>query len=166
MAGLANYDCDGVLTIGGISMNRPAWGIVPDENGNGGLLQLLTTVDIRGDDRIVPGVAGVIPYRRRITRSRYVFRLVVTGDVDETGAENADSVLGLVDNLDYLWDNVIEPPSASNSLLAASWTPPGSSARTADIHVVRCDQNQYSHREDSSIWIGSLTISVPEGRFS
>lgn len=166
MAGLSNYDCEGTLTIGGISMNRPAWCIQANENGNNGLFQFLTLAEIRGQNRILPGATGVLPFRRRVTETRYALRLLVTGDVDETGAVNADPIAGLVDNLDYLWTNVIDPPSTGNSLLAASWTPPGSAARTADIQVERCEPSGYNFDDTGSLWVGLMTIIVPEGRFS
>jgi hypothetical protein len=168
MPGLANYDCEGVLTLGGVSMNRPAWMISADQNGNGGLFQILTNVDVRGQDRLLPGAAGVIPYRRRVTASSLTFRLVVTGDVDETGAENADATAGLVDNLEYLWDNVVVPVASSTGTRAAVWTPPNSSARTANVHVVRMNPVQYAFQQNASnsIWVGTLEISVPTGRFA
>src|SRR5690606_28639964 len=99
---------------------------------------------------------GVIPHRRRITVTRHSLRLVVTGDVDENGAPNADSKSGLVENLDYLWDNVITPPTTGNSLRAASWVGPDAATRTANIHVVRCDQTRYALGGRSAIWEGLL----------
>ena len=164
MAGLSNYDCEGVLSLNSVSMNRPAWAVVGDDRGAGGLFQLLTTVDIRGNDRTIPGSAGVIPFRRRTTVSRYSFRLIVTGEVDSTGAVNADPVLGLVNNLEYLWDNVIDPPNTTTGTVAASWTPPGAAARTANVHVVRCEVSNYG-LADKTLWEGRLVISNPSGRF-
>ena len=164
MAGLTNVDCEGTLTIAGISMNRAAWAILGDDRGNGGLFQLLTTVAVRGENRIIPGAAGVIPFRRRTTVTPYSFRLVVTGEVNSAGTVNADPVLGLVNNLEYLWDNVIDPPNTTTGTVAAVWTPPGATARNADIHVVRCEPVEYG-LAGNTLWVGRLQIESPSGRF-
>lgn len=167
MPGLTDYDCEGTLTIDGISMNRPAWGIIPDENGNGGLLQVITTVDVRGEDRVLPGASGVIPYRRRRTATRYTFRLIVTGDVDENGNPNADAKMGLIDNLLYLRDNVVDPLTTGDGTVPAIWTLPDASTLEADVHVMRCEQNLYGYdpNDVQAYWIGSLLISSPSGWF-
>lgn len=165
MAGLSNYDCEGTLTIGGISLNRPAWAVLGDDRGNGGLLQLLTTVDLRGDDRTIPGATGVLPFRRRQTVTRYSFRFLVTGDVDETGAVNVNAKNGLVDNLDYLWTNVLTPPATSTGTRAAVWTKPDATTVSSNVHVIRCEPTTYA-MGTSSIWEGRLVISSPSGRFA
>jgi len=165
MAGLSNYDCEGTLTIGGVSLNRPAWAVAGDDRGNGGLFQLLTTVDLRGDDRIIPGAAGVVPFRRRQTVTRYSFRFLVTGAVDETGAVNADPIDGLADNLDYLWTNVLTPPATTTGTRTAVWTKPDASTVSAEVHVIRCEPTSYALGTDS-IWEGRLVLSSPSGRFS
>ena len=99
MAGLNGYDCEGTLTIGGISMNRLAWGVFGDESGTGGLVPLWVQTEQRGQDRVLPGAAGVIAYRRRETVTRHDLRILVVGDVDSAGAPVADHAEGLAANL-------------------------------------------------------------------
>lgn len=166
MAGLLDYDCEGTLTIDGISMNRPAWAIIGDDRGGGGLLQLLTTVDLRGDDKVIPGAAGVLPFRRRTTATRYSFRLLVTGEVNQSGAANANPITGLTNNLKYLWTNVIDPPSTATGTVSAVWTLPDATTLSSSVHVVRCEPTSYAFNDEQSIWEGRLVISSPGGKFT
>ena len=166
MAGLNDYDCEGTLVIGGISMNRPAWAVMGDEFGENGLLPLWTTAEQRGSDRIIPGLSGAVPYVRRVTVTRHDLRLVVVGDVDENGAATSDDYEGLLSNLDYIKSNVVDPTGATDGTRAASVTFPGQSARTADIHVLGLQPLQYHTASPGSIFIGTLQISIPAGEFT
>lgn len=165
MAGLSDFACDGTLTIGGISMNRSAWMIGADEKGEGGLFQLLTGVQQRGEDRLIPAAAGVIPFRRRITRTSHELRLVIVGDVDEAGAATADHTAGLDSNIAYLLTNVVTPPATDAGTRAATYVTSGGRSLTADIHVVGMTQKEYALGLNA-VWIGTLNISVPAGAFT
>jgi hypothetical protein len=79
---LNSYDCEGTLTVGGISLNTPAWAVQGDEDGALGLLALWVVTEQRGQDRLLPSVAGVIPYKRRETATRHDLRMLIVGDVD------------------------------------------------------------------------------------
>lgn len=165
MPGLSDYDCEGSLVIGSISMNRPAWGVFGDDDGDGTLWSLLTNVEQRGEDRILPTVPGVIAYRRRNTVTAHELGLTVVGDVDETGAANADHTLGLFDNLDYIMSNVVAPVASATGTRAATWTPPGSSSLSANIHVLGLRMERQALGLNA-IWEGRLLISIPGGTFS
>lgn len=161
-------DSEGTLVIDGISMNpaNGAWGVIGDERGQGGLLQLSVEFDIRGEDRILPSVTGVIAYQRRMTVTKKELRLLVVGDVDGvTGLPVSDSRVGLQDNLDYLRANVWEPVDTSTGTRSATLTLLDSSVRTAEIHVLGVKTQTYLLQECGSIYIGTLQISIPEGRF-
>lgn len=169
MAGLYDYDCDGTLVIGGVSMNCPAWMVGADETGDGGLLSLITTTSQRGSDRILPGAAGVIAYPRRKTVTEHEFRIVVIGEVDRFGALAVDHNAQLVANLQYIVANVVDPVGTGDGTRAATYTPPGSAPLTADIHVVGLVQTSYAlavATGDKAIWEGRLLISIPEGSFT
>lgn len=165
MAGINNFDCEGTLTIGGISMNRLAWSVLGDEFGNGGLVPLWVTTEQRGSDRIVPGAAGVIPYRRRETATTHSLRLLVVGDVNQNGVPNADARIGLAANLDYLESNVIQPTNTGDGTRAATLTVFGQTARSANIHVLGLIAREYRLGVQQSLFVGTLEISVPSGRF-
>lgn len=165
MAGLTDYDCEGTLTIGSVSMNRPAWAIQGSENGEGGLLNLITTVEQRGEDRILPNALGVIPYRRRVTKTEHNLRLVVVGEVDQAGAPVADHTQGLAANLSYIYANVVAPTGTTDGTRSATLAIPGLASRTAAIHVVKLVPREY-YLGEHAVFVGTLTISIPSGRFT
>jgi len=165
MAGLSNYDCEGVLTIGGISMNRPAWAVVGDEQGAGGLLPMWFQTEQRGQDRLLPGATGVIAYKRRETVTRHDLRILVVGDVDQAGAAVVNAAEGLAANLAYLESNVVQPTNLTDGTRAATLTVPGLAQRSANIHVLGLVTQTYRLNSTGSLFIGTLQISIPSGRF-
>lgn len=165
MAGLNSFDCEGVLTIGGISMNRAAWAVVGDDQGAGGLLPLWFQTEQRGQDRLLPGTAGVIAYRRRETVTRHDLRILVVGDVDQAGAPVVDRAAGLAANLVYLESNVIQPTNLTDGTRAATLTIPGQTQRSANIHVLGLVTQSYRLSTTNSLFEGTLQISIPSGRF-
>lgn len=165
---LVGYESEGNLTIDSIDMNRPAWAVIGDERGVGGLIQLWADFDVRGEDRLLPGVTGVIAYPRRMTAKRFDLRLIVVGDVDSAGAATADSLDGLQANLEYIRSNVLAPVVSQTGTRAAVLTMPSGATRTADIHVLGVITQSYGFTTGCSgaIWIGTMQISIPEGRFA
>jgi hypothetical protein len=160
---------EGTMVIDSISMNptNGAWGIVGDERGQGGYVPLWAGFDVRGDDRVLPSVTGVIAYQRRRTVTRHDLRLIVVGDIiGQTSALETDSRVGLEENMEYLRENVIEPVDTSTGTRSASLTMPSGNTRTAEIHVLSVTTQTYLLRECGSIWIATLHISIPSGRFA
>src|ERR1043165_5436525 len=95
--------CQGALTIAGVSMHTPAWIVVV-------LTPLWVKVDTRGGpNRAIPGIAGRVSYPRRKDETAHSLPFVVHGEVDRTGAVQANPWVGLQTNLDYLYANVIAP---------------------------------------------------------
>jgi len=163
---LSNYADEGSMTIDGLSMNRPAWAIIGDERGVGGYVQLWADFDIRGDDRILPSATGVIAYPRRMTVKRMDFRLIVVGDVDQAGTPVADSVIGLQNNIEYIRANFLAPVASRDGLRDAVLTMPSGGTRSASIHALGVVTQSYGLTECGSIWVGTLQISIPSGRFA
>lgn len=173
MPALHDYAPEGVLTINSIVMNCPAWSVCGDERGRNGLLQLVTAFRKRGENRLLPGVGGEIAYPKRRAPIELDFGLTVTGDVDALGAANSDSAEGLVENLQAIYDGIVEPVSgedADSGTVAVTYVGLGVSLG-GDVHVTAMEQDEYalgrkngvSHQ---SLWIGFLTLSLPAGRFS
>lgn len=109
-------------------MQRAAWHV--------SLTPLLATPDARGSDRLLPGVAGVIPYRRRSTVTRYSLPFIVIGTYDRLGNMNADPEAGLDANIAWLNANLLLPTGAGDGTRVAVFTPRGLAAITADVHVL------------------------------
>lgn len=166
MAGLANFDCDGTLTVGGILMNRAAFMVGADENGNGGLSEFLTLADQRGEDRILPGAGGVIANRRRVTVTRLTVRLVVVGEILHTGSIPADAKIGLMTNLKYIYDNIVVPTGLTDGTRAVTLVLPGPFTGTGAAHITRMDRTSQTLGVDKAHWEGQLGISIPVGRFT
>jgi hypothetical protein len=165
---LVNNAAEGTLTIDGVDMNigNGAWGIIGDEKGTGGYVQLWADFDVRGDDRILPSVTGVIAYQRRRTVTRHDFRLIVVGDViGSTSAPETDTRVGLEENIEYLRENVIDPVDTATGTRSAVLDMPSGNQRAADIHVLGVTTQTYKLSECGSIWIATMHISIPSGRF-
>lgn len=163
---LVNYDNEGSMTIDGFSMNRPAFAIIGDERGVGGYVQLWADFDVRGQDRLLPGATGVIAYPRRMTVRRMDFRLIVVGDVNQAGGSVSDSREGLEANLKYIRANLLAPVATTTGTRTAILTLPSGATRTAEIHVLGVVTQSYGLSECGAIWVGTLQISIPFGRFA
>lgn len=166
---LVHNASEGTMTIDTVSMNpaNGAWGIIGDEQGKGGYVQLWAGFDVRGQDRILPSVTGYIAYQRRRTVTAFNLRLIVVGDViGETGAPELDTRVGLEENIEYLRENVIDPVATQTGTRSATLTMPSGNTREAEIHVLDVTTQQYKLSECGSIWIANLRISIPSGRFA
>lgn len=166
---LQNTTNDGTLTISGISMNpaNGAWGVFGDRRGEGGLVKLWADFDVRGGDRLLPGVTGVIAYPRRMTVTRKDLSLWIVGDViGQTGVAAPDSKVGLATNVEYIRANILAPVVSSTGTRAASITVPGFPDRTADIHVLGMVTQEYMMLECGAALRATLQISIPGGRFA
>lgn len=157
---MINYGCMGTLTIGSTSMNCPAWDLSD-------LSPLWIDNQQRGQDRLLPGVAGVIPYRRRLTVSEHVLEMVIVGDTTPGGAAIADAWEGLQANVEILRANVVDPTNVGDGTRAATLTMPNGTTRTANIHVLGMRVAKIEGAEGAySMMNGALTISIPTGRFA
>ena len=161
MPGLLNYGCLGTLTIGGVSMNRPAWDLVD-------VSPLWLTGDVRGEDRILPGLTGVRSFKRRRTVTSHTLRLLVCGTVDRLGAVNADPLVGLYANLVYLRANVADPTGTGDGTRAAVLTKPGGGTLTGPVTVEGITEGQIAKGtnmagEDEYVMRCTLRLTVPAG---
>ena len=158
--GLNGYGCTGNLTIGGIDLNCPAWDITD-------LTPLWAEFDVRGDDRLLPGVAGVIPYRRRLDVTTHALAMLISGDVDRFGAVNANAWIGLEQNVAYLRANVVNPTNVGNGTRAAVLTMPSGATRNADVHALGLRvSSAVGARSEHALIKAVLQISIPAGVFA
>jgi hypothetical protein len=158
-----------VLTINSVVLNTPAWSVGGDETGEGSLLQLWGLMaERRGEDREIPGAAGVIAYPRIVTVTPYVLRAIIIGDVNSSGVANADDRVGLQSNL-ATWKTLIDTSSSGDGTVTASLTRFTGSPLTAPVHVLGLDPLEISYSPDgkSGSWfVGELRLSIPSGRLS
>lgn len=157
---IANYGCTGILTINSIALNCPAWDIAD-------LTPLWIEASQRGQDRLLPGVAGVIPYRRRLTVTEHVLEIVIVGDSTSTGTPVADAWDGLQANVEALRAGVVDPTNTGDGTRSATLLMPNGATRTASIHVLGMRVARVEGADGVfSVLNGALTISIPTGRFA
>lgn len=142
------------LTIGGVSLTTPAWWC-------GDLAPLVDGPDLRGEDVLLPGVAGVIPLPRRITVSKRSVQMFITGDYDRLGVAQTNPRIGLQVNCQYLIDNLLLPAGGNGTRLAVL-TMANGSTRSAYVHVLSpLELGAAGHRGRR----GVLNLSIPSGYF-
>ena len=145
----------GDLTIGGVSMNTPAWKVL-------NLAVLWQPAAQRGQDRLVPSATGVRKFQRRATVTEHDLELLIVGSHTRTGSTNADLFEGLQVNVDYLISNVVNPTGATDGTRSAVLTMPDGTTRTEPVHVTGMQFGETS--QDGAYLKAVLSISVPSGR--
>ena len=162
MPGFNFSTVEGNLTLNGVPMKTPAW-TCPD------LTILWLPPTVRGQDRLVPGSAGVLPFPRRKTVTEYALDFRVSGMVDmygvpATGSGNGPEEFAMLEsNLTYLRQNVFDTDASPNpdGTVLGVLTMPSGAVRTAYVHVLGFTVNvRVSH-----ILQGTLDISIPAGGF-
>jgi hypothetical protein len=158
MAGLTWSTAAGDLTIGGVAMNCAGWKLLGDS-----LARLWMPADQRGDDRLIPGAAGVLAQRRRNTVTTVSLEMLISGLADRTGtAATGTYVAQLYQNIVYLRDNVVAPTGATDGTRSAVLTVPGGSTLTEPVHVVGLKLGDGS--TDGRWQKAVLELSIPSGR--
>jgi hypothetical protein len=155
MPSLTYNSAAGNLTIDGVAMMCPAWIVL-------NLHELWQPANQRGDDRLIPGANGVLALKRRPTVTQRSLNMLISGSVDRTGSANANKLIGLQTNLDYLRANVVDPTGVTDGTRSAVLTMPDGSTRTEPVHVTGLDFGDV--REDGDWLRAVLTISIPTGR--
>jgi hypothetical protein len=162
MAGFNFSTVEGNLTLNGVPMKTRAW-TCPD------LTPLWLPPAVRGTDRLIPGAAGVLPFRRRKTVTQYALDFRISGISDMDGVMVAGTGNGpeefeqLEFNLHYLRQNVIDPRIVPNAdgTVPGVLTMPSGDIRTANVHVLGFTVNaRVAH-----VLQGVLDISIPAGGF-
>lgn len=114
--------------------------------------------DKRGSDRLVPGVAGVVPYRRRPTVSVRELQGYVHGFKDYNGGVFADVRVGLEANVAFLQDNIEADPGGDGTRVATLHLPSGAT-KSADVHVLALRLSAFGPTSARAV----LVLSIPTG---
>ena len=117
------------LEIGGVPLATPAWVIVD-------LTPMWEGSEVRGRDRLLPGVAGVKARKRRATVTPKSLHMLIFGERDQDNGVYADPRAGLWTNIAYLRTNVVDPYSTGNGTRTAILHAPGAVTRTGAVHVI------------------------------
>lgn len=128
-AALPSSTCYGTLSLNGIAMQRAAWWV--------DLTPLYRGPDVRGSDRLLPGVTGVKAYPRRRTVTRHSLRLLISGQYDAAGAATAlDPEEQLEAHVAWLNANLLHLTDVGDGTVPAVWTKLSGATITADVHVM------------------------------
>lgn len=141
------------LEINSVPLATPAWRIKD--------LSRLYGLEVRGDDRILPGADGARPFRRRVTVRTVGLPLLVEGRFTHEGASNSNIWDGLDDNIDHLMTNVVTPATSTAGTRTAVWHRANGNIN-ADVHVEGFEPQGWGQG-----WVlFLLEISIPAGRFA
>lgn len=147
---------DEYLEISTVPLATPAWRILD-------LSPLWDGPQVRGDDLLIPGTAGVLTQPRRATVTRKVLPIAIFGEQDWEGNVYADPFTGVRTNLDYLYTNVFAPVGTGDGTRAATHHLKSGATRTANIIVLSPLDVRPAGKHSL---IGRLDILIPDGRFT
>lgn len=147
---------DEYLVVNGITLCIRAFQITS-------LAALLDDAPLRGDDRIVPGATGVLPYKRRRTVSVRTLPLFVDGAWDRLDAAVANPRNGLIANLEWLKANLGIALASGDGTVTAVWHRPDGSTKTAAVHVLGLIGVQ---KTSPATAMTTLDLSIPAGVFA
>jgi hypothetical protein len=143
------------LTISDVPLSTPAW-----EHTN--LYYLLNVGAVRGENVVMPGAIGRRAVRRRTDEANVTIDLAVFGEHDWEGNPHADAIAGLIDNIEYLRENLVDPPAATpSSLRPAVLTHPGGTL-SASVQVLGFE---ITEAISPSTVNASFDIAIIGGRF-
>lgn len=142
------------LEIDAVPLSTPAW-----EHTN--LYVALNMGSGRGENVVMPGAVGRRAVRRRTDEATVTLELAIFGDKDPSGANHPNPIVGLVDNIEYLQDHLVDPPAAANSLRPAVIHHPAGTL-TANVQILGFEiGDAYS----PGCVTASLDMTVIGGRF-
>ena len=131
----------------------------------------------RGQDRIIPGLDGVVPFRRRLTAADLSLPFIIVGSITYDGggtaATLADARAYLHVNIAYAFDQLIPNPATADGQRLMSVDSPGFGlTRTNYVHVMGMDLGDMADGYDAktgapeAACLGTLHISMAGGRFA
>lgn len=142
------------LEVNGVDLATHAW-LITD-------LSDLLNDRVRGSDRVIPGVDGVRPFRRRRHVRVCTFPLMIWGQFAEDGVEQADPVQGVIDHMLYLSTNLGIARSVGDGTVPAIWHLPDGGTLEADVHVLGL---LGTTDVAPGVLKTTLDLSIPAGRF-
>lgn len=139
-------------------MDTPAWYVTD-------LTELWMPPAQRGSNVIIPHASGTRAYRRRITETEVALPMVISGAVDQDGMAWPNVLEGLRLNIEWLGENVVDPPLDGSATRAATLTSPdGLTTLTADVQVLALERGALHIGE--LVTQAVLHILIPAGRFA
>lgn len=144
------------LTIDGQSFDiEGAW------KHNRSLRRLRSTIRTRGENRMVPGTAGVIANPVRLDQTIVDLELMVMGQNDGAGTPHVSMLQGLDLNLDYLEDWVRSHADGTTATWAATLVTTGGTF-TSDVQIL----NWQIAQENAVQVVVGYDLRIPSGTWT
>jgi hypothetical protein len=145
------------LEIDGVPLSTPAWEHLD-------IQALYSAPQTRGENRVMPGAAGVRALPWRPDQTMRTITLAIFGDMSWDGSTNPDPVAGLWANVAHLQAFIIANPGNADSTRTATIKRSGVADLTATIQVrgFEVDSESYSPAAISA----SMDIALVSGRFA
>lgn len=124
---------------------------------NRSLRRVLSTIETRGDSRIVPTVDGRTPYLLRRDEAVIDLELMVFGLNDQASTPYADVIEGLHANLAYLTDFVVT--GLANVTLGAVLELTDGTTYESEVQIL----NWHIMKDDGTKAVVSYDLRVPSG---
>lgn len=142
------------LTIAGVPMSTPGWRIqnLPD---------LVRGPDFRGDDVLVPLLAGRRPKRRRADVTKLTIQMEIWGDFDREGNAYTNAIVGAITNVNYLRANCFDPVDTGDGTRACKIVLPDATDLDAPAHCGPLIVNMISPGR----YRATADLSLPGGSF-
>lgn len=138
------------VEVSSVPLATPAWRVV-------NVSELWQGPEVRGDDRLVPLVDGVVPYPRRPDVTVRTLRVHIFGDYDHEGNAHTDGRAGLWANIAYLRDNVADPVTSGDGTRPIVVHLPDGDTLEGDAHVGPLEWSV-----QSPVWaLATLDVSLP-----
>lgn len=118
---------------------------------------------VRGDDLVMPTAIGQRPYPRRIDRSVVALSMLVIGQYDEDGAEQADPFATMFEHRDYLRANLGLGLESGDGTVPATFYRGSLDPLEGDVTVLAMAEWQVLGRGDATF---RLDLSIPDGELA
>lgn len=126
----------------------------------GSLWILVGSGDVRGADRVIPGLSGVRAFKRRSTVTEISLPLAVYGARDHAGDPADGTTAQAAANVGWLIDAFVHPDTTDGTVTATVTV--GGMSLSGAVHVtgIACAAGGPG-------WVtGTLNLSIPAGRLS
>lgn len=151
---MATASRDEYLTIGSVIIGTTACWCVN--------MNVLYNERHRGDDRVLPGTAGVSGNPRILDAVVHSLELIIDGRTDSDGVSNANAHTGLRANIAEI-KTITTPVTTGDGTRTVTWTRPGSANVSASCHVGPLEIGDWISK---SAVRATLDIQVDAGQFS
>lgn len=124
-------------------------------------LYVLYNEERRGEDRLIPGTAGVVANKRRRAPIVHTLNLLFDGRYTSDGIPVTDAHAGLRANISEV-AAIATPSALTNGTRTVVWTQPSGATLSAACHVgpLTIGEGRYAYA------FATLDLVVPDGQFT